>query len=96
MIKIKLSALEVLKNSGYEVIEEGENVVIRFNPPSIREAMSSDEGAYEEINRKIEIIGMKGKDEVIILDAYVMEGNSKKRKLDLSELELWAEYINEL
>ena len=96
MIKIKLSSLEVLRNSGYEIIEENENIIIRFAPPSINEAMSSDEGSYEGINRTIEVIGLKENNEVIILDAYIIEGNNKKRKLDISELELWAEYINGL
>ena len=94
MVKIKLSSLELLRNSGYEIIEEGEQIRIRYNPPSISEAMSSDE-EYEETSRRIEIVTRKEKDELIILDAYIIEGNNKKRKLDKSELELWAEYIGE-
>ena len=94
MVKIKLSSLELLRNSGYEIIEEGEQVIIRYNPPSISEAMSSDED-HEETNRVIEIVTRKENDELIILDAYIIEGNNKKRKLDKSELELWAEYVGE-
>jgi len=94
MVKIKLSSLELLRNSGYEIIEEGEQIIIRYNPPSINEAMSSDEG-YEETNRVIEIVTRKENDELIILDAYIIEGNNKKRELDKSELELWAEYVGE-
>jgi len=95
MVKIKLSSLELLRSSGYEIIEENEEIIIRYNPPSISEAMSSDED-YEETSRVIEIVTRKEKDELIILDAYIIEGNNKKRELDKSELELWAEYVGEL
>jgi len=95
MVKIKLSSLELLRNSGYEIIEENEEIIIiRYNPPSIGEAMSSDED-YEETSRVIEIVTRKENDELIILDAYIIEGNNKKRELDKSELELWAEYVGE-
>jgi len=92
MVKIKLSALDLLRNSGYQIVEEDKQVIIRFNPPSINEAMGSDE-EFEEEKRIIEIIAKKENDELVILDAYIIEGNNKKRKLDLSELELWAEYL---
>ena len=92
MIKIKLSALDLLRSSGYQIIEEDDHVIIRFSPPSISEAIGSDE-EFESESRVIEIITKKENDELVILDAYIIEGNNKKRKLDLSELELWAEYL---
>ncbi|BFH72602.1 hypothetical protein SJAV_05460 [Sulfurisphaera javensis] len=94
MIKIKLTVLQKLKNSGYSVTEDKDKVIIHYTPPSINEAMSSDEDV-ENVNRYIEILGEKVGDEVIITEAYVMEGNIKKRKLDESELELWIEYLGE-
>lgn len=92
MIKIKLSSLNLLRNSGYTIIEEDKLVLIRYNPPTINEAIDSDE-SYETEDRFIEIIGEKQGDYVIITDAYIIENNNKRRRLDNSELELWAEYI---
>lgn len=92
MIKIKLSSLNLLRNSGYTIIEEDKRVLIRYNPPTINEAIDSDE-SYETEDRFIEIIGEKQGDYVIITDAYIIENNNKRRRLDNSELELWAEYI---
>ncbi|BAK54757.1 hypothetical protein [Sulfurisphaera tokodaii] len=94
MVKIKLSVIEKLKNYGYSVTRNENKVIIHYTPPSIKEAMSSDEDMESE-NRIIEIEGEINGDEVIIKNAYIIEGNTKKRKMDLSELELWAEYMGE-
>lgn len=94
MVKISVNAIQKMRNSGYTVTEEGDTIIIYYTPPSINEAMSSNE-EVDSLNRYIEIIGKKNDDQVIITEAYIIEGNIKKRKLDESELELWAEYVGE-
>ncbi|MGC8596669.1 MAG: hypothetical protein ACP5NY_01995 [Thermocladium sp.] len=74
----------------YTVVEDGLRVEIIFSPPSRGEAMGMEEN--DEERPILRIIGERRGDLVVLREAWVEEGGGR-RQMDLSELELWIQFL---
>lgn len=86
-------ALERLREWGYTVREEGREVTIEFQSPTLGEAASSPEAGEER--RVVAVRGIKEGDKVRLVEAYV-EGAGERRRIDLRDLELWIAYVESM
>ena len=91
-MKLSSRALEKLKGNGnYSILENGDDIIISYITPSLQDA-STIEG---ENFRIMEIHGKKDKDGnlEIIYAEIKNENNEIVRRMGLSELEPWIEYL---
>jgi len=72
----------------------GKGVEIVFTTPSIAEAAANSELGAER--RRIIIRGVASGDVVEIVEAYVEDEAGKRTRINVGELELWAEYVKNL
>jgi len=92
-IYIPLEKLDKLGEQ-YEVRRVGKEVEIVFTTPSIAEAASNPELGAER--RRIIIRGVVSGAVVKIVEAYVEDEAGRRTRIDVGELELWAEYVKNL
>ena len=85
----KVLQLQAYPNYRVEKIND-DTLIINYFPPSISDASGLEDA--EASPRYYEIIGKIEDKKVKIIKAEIVEGD-KRRKLDESELELWAEYL---
>ncbi|MFP3044990.1 MAG: hypothetical protein RXO22_00285 [Thermocladium sp.] len=76
----------------YSIVEDGLRVEIIFSPPSRGEAMGMEE--TDEERPVLRIIGERRGDLVALREAWVEEGGGRRR-MDLSELELWIQSLTD-
>lgn len=102
MLELELNKiLKLRSHPNYQIEElietddkgvEKKIIIITFVPPSISDASSLDnvdtEPKYIEIRGEVNEVTRKVK----IVKAEIIEG-SRRRKLDETELQLWAEYV---
>lgn len=80
----------------YSMVEDGIRVEIIFNPPSRGgEAMGGVGGEDEEERPVLRIVGeRRGGDVVVLREAWVEDAmGGERRRMDLSELELWIQSL---
>ncbi|GGP20158.1 hypothetical protein GCM10007981_07100 [Thermocladium modestius] len=75
----------------YSMVEDGIRVEIIFNPPSRGEAMGV--GEDEEERPVLRIVGERRGDVVVLREAWVEDAMGERRRMDLSELELWIQSL---
>ena len=92
-IYIPLEKLDKLGEQ-YDVRRKEDEVEIVFITPSIAEAASNPELGAER--RRIIMRGVVSGDVVKIAEAYVEDEAGKRTRIDVGELELWAEYVKNL
>jgi len=92
-IYIPLEKLDKLGKQ-YEVRRGGNEVEIVFTTPSIAEAASNPELGTER--RRIIMRGVVSGVVVKIVEAYVEDVAGRRTRIDVGELELWAEYVKNL
>lgn len=87
---LSVRSLQKLREWGYAVREEGREVTIEFQSPTLGEAASSPEAGGER--RTVSIRGVREGDVVRLVEAYV-EGGGERRRIDIGDLELWIAYV---
>jgi len=91
---LPLNKLETLKQGGYQIAVRGREVEIEFTTPTLGDAASDPELGGER--RRFVVKGIVEGDVVKLTEAYVEDQTGERSKVNLSDLELWINYVNSL